>query len=282
MVEPRADPQNFLDLKFTEFVIELARQKRLVRSGRWALQRVAVTHGAEGGEGQARKTNPVWRSLEQLFRRQDREARSLGLETIYEKARYPMLALADQLFLADIQWAGQNDWNARCLEVEFTGRGVAGTEFYRRATEILERGDPTDDEVCKVYFYCLKLGFHGQYQKGSLEIEDLQRALRLRFQRRKPAVRLCEEAYQHTERQSEGMLIPSVKKTAFLVATVLIGIILIFAVTYKINTKDLNEDLRVTEEHILPLKRDLDANLSRISIGAGSVENAVPAEGGKR
>jgi type IV/VI secretion system ImpK/VasF family protein len=259
MDETRPDPQNFLDLKFTEFVIELARQKRLVRSGRWALQRVSAAPTAEGAAEGPRKANPVWRSLEQLFRRQEREARSLGLESIYEKARYPMLALADQTFLVDLKWTGQNDWNARCLEVEFTSRGIAGTEFFRKANEILERGDPTDDEVCKIYFYALKMGFRGQYQKGSQEIEDLQRALRLRFQRRKPSVRLCEEAYQHTEKGGEGVLIPSVRKTAVLVGAVLLAVIVIFAVTYYMNTSELKGILGTIEGRSEFLKRGIES-----------------------
>jgi len=243
VAEPHSDPKYFLDEKFIEFTIELARQKRLVRSGRWALQRVAAAPGevsTPGGEAGLRKSNAVWRSLEQLLRRQEREARSLGLESIYDKARYPMLALADQTFLVDLPWAGQGDWNARCLEVEFTGRGIAGAEFFRRANDILERADPTDDEVCKIYFYTLKLGFRGQFAKGSQEIEDLQRALRLRFQRRGSVARLCPEAYQHTEKGGEGMLIPSVRNTAILVGAVFLSVVLIFAVTYSYNTRDLN------------------------------------------
>ncbi len=255
MVEPRPDPQNFLDLKFTEFTIELARQKRLVRTGRWALQIVSTVGDSEGG---AKYTNPVWRSLEQLLRRQEREARSFGLESIYEKARYPMLALADQTFLVELKWAGQNDWNARCLEVEFTGRGIAGSEFFRRANELLERSDPTDDEVCKIYFYCLKMGFRGQYQKGSQVIEDLQRALRLRFQRRKPAARLCEDAYHHTERGGEGILIPSVRKTALLVAIVLVSVIVIFSVTHFTNTSELKGNLDSIEARVEILKKNLE------------------------
>src|SRR5688572_26684368 len=113
MPEPRPDPQNFLELKFVEFTIELARQKRLVRSGRWASQRLGPVT-VEDGES-SRRGNPVWRSLEQLFRRQDREARALGLEALYQKARYPMLCLADQTFLVDLKWNGQNDWMARAL-----------------------------------------------------------------------------------------------------------------------------------------------------------------------
>ncbi len=257
MVEPHADPKYFLDEKFIEFTIELARQKRLVRTGRWALQRLAAAPGESvvpgGDAGGQRKTNAVWRSLEQLLRRQEREARSLGLESIYEKARYPMLALADQTFLVDTPWAGQGDWNARCLEVEFTGRGIAGAEFFRRANDLLERGDPTDDEVCKIYFYSLKLGFRGQFVKGSQEIEDLQRALRLRFQRRGAHSRLCPEAYQHTEKGGEGMLIPSVRNTAILVGAVFLSVVLIFAVTYSYNTRDLRSVLAEIKSHNVDL-----------------------------
>jgi len=271
MDEPRPDPQDFLELKFTEFVVELARQKRLVRSGRWALQRLAPgsAERTEGGAA-AGRANPVWRSLESLLRRQEREARSLGLEGIYEKARYPMLALADQTFLVDIKWPGQEDWNVRCLEVEFTGRGIAGSEVFRRATEILERGDPTDDEVCKIYFHALKMGFRGQYAKGSQEIEDIQRALRLRFQRRKPAARLCEDAYLHTERGGDAILLPSVRKTAALVAVVLASVVTIFAVAYIVNTRELKEILGAIEARAEILKKDLSPPVGERPAGPGA------------
>jgi len=260
MVEPRPDAHNFLDLKFTEFIIELARQKRMVKSGRWALQ---VSSSAGAKDGGSKYSNPVWRNLETLLRRQEREARSLGLDSIYEKARYPMLALADQTFLVDLKWAGQNDWNNRCLEVEFTSRGIAGSEFFRRANELLERSDPTDDEVCKIYFFCLKMGFRGQYPKGSQVIEDLQRALRLRFQRRKPSVRLCEEAYAHTVRGGEGMLLPSIRNTVLLVAIVLVTVIVFFSVAHWVNTKELDANLGKIDSKVDSLKGYLEPGNGR-------------------
>ncbi len=246
MHEPRPDPQNFLELKFVEFTIELARQKRLVRSGRWAAQRIGPATAEEGES--YRKGNPVWRSMEQLFRRQEREARALGLEALYEKVRYPMLCLADQTFLVDQKWTGQSDWMARALEVEFTGHGIGGTEVVRRANDILERGDPTDDDLCKIYFYCLKLGFRGQYSRGSQELIDLQQRLRLRFQRRGPAGRLCEDAYQYTVKGGEGILIPSVRKTAILVVIVFAVFAGIFFVTNFFYTQNVRAGLEKIEE----------------------------------
>ncbi len=245
MPDAPCDPETFLDRSLSDFLVELARQKRIVTAGEWNRG-----SAAEEDDQKGRAMNSTWRALARHFRKKEEEAKSHGIGALYEKARYPMLALADQTFLHDIEWPGQADWNVRCLEAEFTGRGVAGIEFFRKARECLDRGGPDGDVLCKIYFYALKFGFRGQFPAGSQEIADLQRELRARLERKGRDARLCDQAYAHTIPGDRTKLIPSIWKTAVAAAVVATALVVLFAAALLLARGDLSTPLSEIETKI--------------------------------
>lgn len=121
------------------------------------------------------ETDANWlrRSLIQLVEDQEGELRAHPeLKKTYEKARYPIVALADEVAL-NTKWRGQEEWEDELLEQHFFGTSIAGEEFFERLKEVR----PEDDQLAEIYFICLSLGFRGRYRSRPEERQELQQRL---------------------------------------------------------------------------------------------------------
>ncbi len=140
------------------------------------------------------------------------EARQRGGERLGEaqdRAAYPMVALADEIFVY-LDWPGEGDrggdWLGHLFEQRYCRSHVAGEEIFARI-DALERegvaGLPA--ALARIFLQVLGLGFEGRYRcqpDGATVLRRYrQRLARLAFAGRPPLSapngRLTPEAYQH-------------------------------------------------------------------------------------
>ncbi len=93
---------------------------------------------------------------------------------------YALVALADEIVLSRSDEV-RNFWAGQSLQLHYFHENVAGEAFFTRLSSL--RGDPGRQEVLRVYYLALLLGFRGRYQVrgGELELmtltEELQHEL---------------------------------------------------------------------------------------------------------
>jgi type VI secretion system protein ImpK len=93
---------------------------------------------------------------------------------------YPIVALADEIVLSKSE-ALRQAWADRSLQLHYFHENVAGEGFFTRLEGI--RRDARRQDILRVYYLALLLGFHGRYRVrgGDLELmalcEDLAREL---------------------------------------------------------------------------------------------------------
>ena len=93
--------------------------------------------------------------------------------------QYVMCALADDLFLHEVEWPGRAAWGADVLEQRVFATRVAGERVFETAADLVRRRDPAAAELAAVYLAALGLGFKGRYRGpgDSLLLDTQARAL---------------------------------------------------------------------------------------------------------
>lgn len=141
---------------------ELLRHRAAVEAAVGLPDPVAVAGGA--GEGSAAA---ILAQLEDFLRRRSELARRrlTDLELlVYREAQYVMAALADDLFLHEIQWPGRDAWSQEVLEFRLFGTRVAGERFFENVKSIVQGRGRREMELAPVYLLALGLGFKGQHR----------------------------------------------------------------------------------------------------------------------
>lgn len=99
----------------------------------------------------------------------------------HRKALYIMAALADELFILELDWVGRQAWLDVLLEYRLFQSRNAGTHFFEVAGKLLESRirDPLQVDLAAVMVLALQLGFKGQYrgEKGDDELRELRNRL---------------------------------------------------------------------------------------------------------
>jgi type VI secretion system protein ImpK len=114
----------------------------------------------------------VRRDITTLLEQQAAEAKRQGMsEQDFLTARFAVLAWADETILKHTAWKHHNQWNASPLQLEYYGTRNAGEELFERLNGL--RAD--QQELREIYYYCLGLGFSGQYFLGSEDELTLNR-----------------------------------------------------------------------------------------------------------
>lgn len=75
-----------------------------------------------------------------------------------EDARFALVAWIDEV-VATSGWRNAPEWERDPLQAQLFGTRNAGLEFYKR----MERLKPANAAALEVFFYCLTLGFQGEY-----------------------------------------------------------------------------------------------------------------------
>ncbi|MED5523371.1 MAG: DotU family type IV/VI secretion system protein [Pseudomonadota bacterium] len=112
------------------------------------------------------------------------------LRRVYDMAHYAMAALADEIFLLEIQWDGQQHWGDYLLEYNLFKRRQAGRQFFELIDWLLRQrqGHGQLMELATLYLLALQLGFKGEYRghKGQTVLADYRRKLMLFITARNP------------------------------------------------------------------------------------------------
>lgn len=117
-------------------------------------------------------------------------------ETLYVAA-----ALADELFILDIQWPGRKYWHLVLLEEKVFHSCYAGEQFFNNVLTLLNDRviDVQERNLMAVYFLTLRLGFAGRYRGQPKKLDIVRQRL---FKRINNGVDdkeawVCPQAYQH-------------------------------------------------------------------------------------
>lgn len=75
-----------------------------------------------------------------------------------EEARFALVAFVDEI-VSTSGWRGSSDWERDPLQSQLYGTRQAGVEFFSR----LEKLRKDNAAALELFFYCLALGFQGEY-----------------------------------------------------------------------------------------------------------------------
>ena len=131
-----------------------------------------------------------------LERMQQRAMTDERLEELYEMVRYPLVAFADEVIL-NSGWVHAAEWERRLLEQKYFRSNVAGNRFF----ELIDGLDDAPSEVVRIYYYCLALGYCGQYVRTDPELIAVKRRLLSRLQADTKDEAMCPDAYQQVKHE---------------------------------------------------------------------------------
>ncbi len=109
-----------------------------------------------------------------MLQREKATAKRQGiLDKDVQDAGFAVVAWADETILKHTTWKSHQEWNRYPLQLEYYQTRNAGEEFFER----LEKLGAAQQTVREVYYFCLGMGFSGQYFLG-LEDELKLRQIR--------------------------------------------------------------------------------------------------------
>lgn len=82
----------------------------------------------------------------------------------YREAQYAMAALADDLFIHEVEWNGREIWRTSLLEHALFRTRLAGERVFDRMEALLASNDRRLSQLAAVYLLVLGLGFKGRYR----------------------------------------------------------------------------------------------------------------------
>jgi type VI secretion system protein ImpK len=89
----------------------------------------------------------------------------------HREAQYAMAALADDLFIHDVEWNGQEVWRSVLLEQALFRTRLAGERVFDRMDALLASNDRRLVQLAAVYLCVLGMGFKGRYRVPGGEVQ---------------------------------------------------------------------------------------------------------------
>ncbi|MCE5248690.1 DotU family type IV/VI secretion system protein [bacterium] len=123
--------------------------------------------------------NNVIKHYNDLFSRSLMTARNAGFsQGEWGKGLFAVSAWIDETILCS-GWSGRNQWQRYPLQMCFFKTTMAGEEFFSR----LFRLGSHEKNTLEVYYFCLALGFKGQYfdPKYAGKLKELKQAIMSKF-----------------------------------------------------------------------------------------------------
>ncbi|WP_414449375.1 DotU family type IV/VI secretion system protein [Burkholderia sp. 22PA0099] len=153
--------------RFADFYQDVAALRRAQAEGRMAAH-LAGDGGAlptTGAEFAARAAARLRALLQQQARRCT-ETPGTEDSRLEQQALYLMTALADEILIFELDWAGHDAWLDVLLEQAMFGTGNAGSRFFAMAEALVEASLPTPRHVdlAAVFLLAMELGFRGRYR----------------------------------------------------------------------------------------------------------------------
>lgn len=103
--------------------------------------------------------------LQQQARVVRRDATATEIEA-HATAQYVMAALADEIFILELDWAGRDAWLDALIEYKLFQSNKAGRHFFELAAQILrpQNRSALHTDLASVFLLALQLGFKGLYR----------------------------------------------------------------------------------------------------------------------
>jgi type VI protein secretion system component VasF len=202
------ETQNVLVELLCEFYLEIAKIKELIRTHtleRKVMEAMNLANVPGGGD----IASYVSCQLKIWIQNKDKalaSGRSEYEAEMHQRVMYLMTALADELFIIDLEWPGKEFWIECLLEQAIFNQCSSGKMVYSQLDALLSgrRRGPLDDEMAAVYLQVLQLGFQGRY-RGNVEklAEYRGRIVRFAGIAKEGEGNLCQESYQHVLSSTE-------------------------------------------------------------------------------
>lgn len=149
---------------------------------------------------------------------------SLGT-ALFEEAQLIMAALADDLFIHEVTWAGSADWRRHPIEAQLFGTSNAGNLVFDRIDALLDKRDSAKIELASINLYALRLNFQGRYRGTGQEavLETYRQRLFAFIANRQPQLeepdyRPFVEAYLATSDTVERRGLPHIGRWLFAIS----------------------------------------------------------------
>ena len=112
--------------------------------------------------------------LEEIFMQMDRKVRNdPRLEALYEKAKYPLVVLADEILLHS-GWEHADSWQrSRLLEERYFGSNIGGDKIFNLASELQHH----EVEMAAILFTAISLGVRGTYHRKPEKLAEIRAKL---------------------------------------------------------------------------------------------------------
>ncbi|MEO6708748.1 MAG: DotU family type IV/VI secretion system protein, partial [Planctomycetota bacterium] len=92
------------------------------------------------------------------------------LRNLFDKAKYPLVAAADQVVLGS-NWGNRAAWSMQLLEQHYFNTAEAGTKFFQIVDEVLSDTAHETSDLAHVLFTCMALGFQGELLGDRKELD---------------------------------------------------------------------------------------------------------------
>ncbi len=176
-----AQPHALLLGLFAEFYEELVRIKQQAQRG--TLPDYLCDGGIAPVTPQA-LAGAVSARLLAVLAGQHRQLEQRGSEaqlSQYRAVSYVMAALADEVLLFDLDWAGQSAWLSVLLEHRLCGSRLAGRRFFEQAEALLASParNTLQCDLASCYLLALQLGFKGMHRsvRSAADLDPLRERL---------------------------------------------------------------------------------------------------------
>lgn len=173
------------------------------------------------------------------------------LRTQFERAKYPLVAAADQVVLGS-NWNNRAAWSMQLLEQHFYQTAEAGTKFFALVDELLADTANDATDVAHVLFTCMALGFQGELMGDRKEL-DRRRLLLFEKARLAGALgeRLAPEAYgRNSARTILKLPTAGIVRFVLVALAALLFVLLIGDRMTKFKNRKINQKISLQEQSL--------------------------------
>jgi type VI secretion system protein ImpK len=166
MIDPAHHPGVFQALdRFRAFYAELNAAVAVVRSGSWLAEGMAGDAGGDAVLAGARRL--AQRLQEAVLRHAGLPGPRLpdGGEPV--EMGYVLAALADEVFLQELDWPGRACWDELLLEERLYGTRIAGERLFDLAEMLVAARAAGQEDLVVALMQAFALGFRGRYRAGN-------------------------------------------------------------------------------------------------------------------
>jgi type VI secretion system protein ImpK len=171
---------------------------------------------------------------------------------IHNEALYVMAALADEIFLHDVEWPDKTAYRSVLVESLMFKSHVAGEQVFANLDRLLEARDPNQAELATIYLLALALGFRGKFRRlpDQGRLAGYRRQLFGLVMHRPTALdaeslRICAGSYDHTLREGGGMRLKPLRRWVLGLVAMVATFVVISHVIWMVQTADLARALEV-------------------------------------